>query len=100
MPWFLRTHPLDEQRIVRIKKLLPVAMREYQSVSTRTVTLISPSDGEPTLVRWKPRLTLYSARRSAGLNQVSAKSTIERAGKTFPAEPVTVLRPGVVVRWK
>jgi predicted Zn-dependent protease len=100
MPWFLRTHPLDEQRIVRIKRLLPVAMREYQSVSTRTVTLISPSDGEPTLVRWKPRLTLYSARRSAGLNQVSAKSTIERAGKTFPAEPATVLRPGDVVRWK
>ena len=100
VPWFLRTHPLDEQRIARIKKLLPVAMREYHSVTTRMVTLISPSDGEPTLVRWKPRLTLYSARRSAGLSQVPAEATIERKGKTLAGQSSTVLQAGDVVRWK
>ena len=100
VPWFLRTHPLDEQRIARIKKLLPKTRAEFYSVTTRMVTLISPGDGERIWLRWKPRLTLYSARRSAGLNQVPAKSTIERAGKTIPAQPTTVLRPGDVVRWK
>jgi hypothetical protein len=100
VPWFLRTHPLDEQRIARIKKLLPKTRAEFYSVTTRMVTLISPGDGERILVRWKPRFTLYSARRSVGLNQVPAKSTIERAGKTIPAQPATVLRPGDVVRWK
>jgi predicted Zn-dependent protease len=100
LPWFLRTHPLDEQRIARIKQLLPKARAEFNSVTTRTVTLISPSDGEPALVRWKPELTLYSARRSAGLNQVPAGATIQRAGKTIPGQPTTVLQPGDVVRWK
>ncbi|HEY5790711.1 MAG TPA: M48 family metallopeptidase [Gammaproteobacteria bacterium] len=29
-PWFLRTHPLDQQRIEQIGKWLPKARREYQ----------------------------------------------------------------------
>ncbi|MCI0745134.1 MAG: M48 family metallopeptidase [Verrucomicrobia subdivision 3 bacterium] len=29
-PWFLRTHPLDETRIKRIKEWLPEARREYR----------------------------------------------------------------------
>lgn len=30
IPWFLRTHPLDEERIENLRSLLPVAKREYE----------------------------------------------------------------------
>ena len=29
-PWFLRTHPLDEDRIKELKKMLPEAKREFR----------------------------------------------------------------------
>lgn len=29
-PWFLRTHPLDQQRIANLQRLMPTAMAEYR----------------------------------------------------------------------
>ena len=29
-PWFLRTHPMDEDRVENLKKLMPKAKAEYR----------------------------------------------------------------------
>ena len=64
-----------------------------------TVVLIDPKNGQRKIVKWKPGLTLYSARRMAGIHS-AAEATIKRAGKTLLGRTATALRPGDEVRWK
>jgi len=99
-PWFLRTHPLDQQRIDKIKQLLPKARSEYANRRVQVVTLITAGDGSERRVPWKRGITLYSARRTAGLTRVAGKPLVERDGKTYTGKPTSVLLPGDVVRWK
>ena len=116
-PWFLRTHPLDEQRIENLKRLMPKAKLQYRPRSIdegpqstvpkqikpilpRTVTLVDPMSGVAKKVPWVPALTLYSARRKAGLNRVPNTATVERRGRVISGKRGTALQPGDVVRWK
>ena len=116
-PWFLRTHPLDEQRIENLKRLMPKAKLQYRPrsidegpqstvpkqikpVLPRTVILIDPVNGTSKTVPWVPALTIYSARRKAGFNRVPATATIDRGGRELPGKRGTTLQPGDVVRWK
>ena len=117
VPWFLRTHPLDEQRIENLKRLMPRANLQYRPRSakeinspqsnqkpqkkgvTKTVILFDPKDMSRRSVIWKPGLTLYSARRSVKIDAASG-AMIERAGKIFPGKPATALQPNDMVRWK
>jgi len=116
-PWFLRTHPLDEQRIENLKRLMPKAKLQYRPrpigegpqatvpkqikpILPRTVTLIDPVSGVAKKVPWVPALTLYSARRKAGLNRVPNTATVERRGRVISGKRGTALQPGDVVRWK
>ena len=117
VPWFLRTHPLDEERIANLRKLMPKAKLQYRPRSLNdtvpttpsptpakisedpTVVLIDPKSGQRKTVKWKPGLTLYSARRMAGIRS-AAEATIKRAGKTLLGRTATALRPGDEVRWK
>ena len=117
VPWFLRTHPLDEQRIENLKRLMPRAKLQYRprsaketgspqskqkphkKVVNKTVILFDPKDMSRRSVIWKPGLTLYSARRSVKI-VAAREAMIERAGKIFPGKPATALQPDDVVRWK
>jgi hypothetical protein len=116
-PWFLRTHPLDEQRIENLKRLMPKAKLQYrprpidagplatvpkQTKPTlpKTVTLIDPVSGVAKTVTWVPALTLYSARRKAGLNRVPNTATIDRGGRELTGKRGSTLQPGDVVRWE
>ena len=117
VPWFLRTHPLDEHRINNLKRLMPKAKLLYRprsdketdspqpkqelqkTIVEKTVVLIDPKNGSKRSVIWKPGLTLYSARRSAKIVAASG-AKIERAGKIFPGKPAASLQPSDVVRWK
>ena len=117
VPWFLRTHPLDEQRIENLKRLMPRAKLQYRprsaketgspqlkqkphkKVVNKTVILFDPKDMSRRSVIWKPGLTLYSARRSVKI-VAAREAMIERAGKIFSGKPATALQPDDVVRWK
>lgn len=117
VPWFLRTHPLDEERIANLRKLMPKAKLQYRPRSPNetvpttppptpakfaddpTVVLFDPKNGQRKIVKWKPGLTLYSARRSAGISS-AAEATIQRAGKSLSGRTATALEPGDVIRWK
>ncbi len=117
VPWFLRTHPLDEQRIESLKRLMPKAKLQYRPRSEKetdslkpkreprkpavkkTVVLIDPKDGSRRLVIWKPGITLYSARRSVNIVTAS-EPMIVRDGKIFPGKPAAALQANDVVRWK
>ena len=114
-PWFLRTHPLDEQRIEDLKRLLPEAQLQYRPRGkedppattpptlpkkiSKTITLINPKTGERKVIPWKPGMTIYTARRKAGIRP-SGPPQLTRAGKLRPAKPATTLKAGDVVRWK
>ena len=113
-PWFLRTHPLDEQRIEDLKRLLPEAQLQYRPRGTeepptptptlpkeisKTITLINPETGERKVIPWKPGMTIYTARRKAGIRPTGPPQ-LTRAGKLRPAKPATTLNAGDVVRWK
>jgi len=113
-PWFLRTHPLDEQRIEDIKRLLSEAKLEFRprrsdgpapttpilpKQESKTVTLIVPGTDERKVIAWKPGITIYTARRQAGI-ALAGTPQLTRAGKLRPAKPNTTLKPGDVVRWK
>tara|TARA_B100000676_G_scaffold304593_1_gene357154 strand:- start:527 stop:1543 length:1017 start_codon:yes stop_codon:yes gene_type:complete len=106
MPWFLRTHPLDVQRIERLKALLPYAKAEFRPhtpslpPAVNEVVFIHPEDGRRITVPWKERLTLYGARRTAQISRVGAEATVQRGGDDLPGAPTLRLRPGDVVRWK
>ena len=116
-PWFLRTHPLDEQRIENLKRLMPKAKLQYRPrpidegptvtvpkqtkpTMPKTVTLIAPASGVAKTVPWVPALTLYSARRKAGFNRVPNMATIDRGGRELTGKRGSALQPGDVVRWK
>ncbi len=114
MPWFLRTHPLDEQRIEDLKRLLPEAQLEYRPRGkedsptptptlpkeiSKTITLIHPKTGERKIIPWKSGMTIYTARRKAGIRPTGLPQ-LTRAGKLRPANPATALQPGDVIRWK
>lgn len=119
VPWFLRTHPLDQERIANLHKLMPKAKLQYRPRSSEeglpsvpnliappakvaeqpVVFLVNPDNQKRQQIPWKPGLTLYSARRSAGIGS-AAEATIERAGKTLVGRTATALQPGDVVRWK
>jgi len=62
--------------------------------------LIDPVSGVVKRVPWVPALTLYSARRKAGLDRVPNAATVERRGRTISGKRGTALQPGDVVRWK
>lgn len=111
-PWFLRTHPLDEQRIEDLKRLLPEAKLEYRprdnedlptptlpKAVDKTVTLIVPGTGMRKVVDWKEGITIYTARRKAGI-PLAGKPRLTRGGKLHPANANTTLKPGDVVRWQ
>jgi len=113
-PWFLRTHPLDEQRIEDLKRLLPEARLQYRPrgkedppITTptlpkeipKTITLIVPQTGERKVIPWKPGITIYTARRKAGIRPIGPPQ-LTRAGKLRPAKPATTLKAGDVVHWK
>ena len=116
-PWFLRTHPLDEQRIEDLKRLLPEAQLQYRPrgkedpPTTRptaptlpkqipkTVTLIVPQTGAREVISWKSGITIYTARRKAGIRPTGLPQ-LTRAGKLRPAKPATTLKAGDVVHWK
>ena len=120
-PWFLRTHPLDEQRIEDLKRLLPEAQLQYRprgieepppalptlpkevsevpKENSKNITLINPKTGERKVVPWKPGMTIYTARRKAGIRPTGTPQ-LTRAGKLRPAKPATTLKAGDVVRWK
>ncbi len=117
MPWFLRTHPLDERRIENLRRLMPKAKLEYdlrsnsgnspvvfpkqtQHTRPKTVMLINPGDGTAKIIPWVPSLTLYSARRKAGFNRVPGIATIERGSKVISGKRGTTLESGDIVRWK
>jgi len=116
-PWFLRTHPLDEQRIENLKRLMPKAKLQYRPrpidedlpvtvpkqakpTKPKMVTLIDPVSGVTKTVPWVPALTLYSARRKAGFNRVPTTATIDRGGRELVGKRGTTLQPDDVVRWK
>ena len=105
-PWFLRTHPLDVQRIERLQALLPRAKAEFRPHSpsaparANEVIFIHPQNGDRIVVPWKERLTLYSARRSLQISRVGAEATVQREGEEIPGVPTLRLRPGDVVLWK
>lgn len=117
VPWFLRTHPLDEERIANLRKLMPKAKLQYRPRSPNEtvpisppttpakiagdpiVVLIDPKNGQRKIVGWKPGLTLYSARRSVGISN-AGEAIIKRDGKTLPGRTATTLQSGDVIRWK
>ena len=116
-PWFLRTHPLDEQRIEDLKRLLPEAQLQYRPRGkedppttrptaptlpkqiSKTVTLIVPQTGARKVIPWKSGITIYTARRKAGIRPTGLPQ-LTRAGKLRPAKPATTLKAGDVVHWK
>ncbi|MFP6902637.1 MAG: M48 family metallopeptidase [Verrucomicrobiia bacterium] len=114
-PWFLRTHPLDEQRIEDLKRLLPEAQLQYRPRGkedppvtiaptlpkeiSKIITLIVPKTGARKVILWKPGMTIYTARRKAGIRP-SGPPQLTRAGKLRPAKPATTLKAGDIVRWK
>ena len=116
-PWFLRTHPLDEQRIEDLKRLLPEAQLQYRPRGkedppttrptaptlpkqiSKTVTLIVPQTDSRKVIPWKPGITIYTARRKAGIRPTGLPQ-LTRAGKLRPAKPATTLKAGDVVHWK
>ncbi|MDP7010148.1 MAG: M48 family metallopeptidase [Verrucomicrobiota bacterium] len=117
VPWFLRTHPLDEQRIENLRRLMPKAKLQYRPrlgdvnapvvafkkilpARLKAVMLVDPVNGAAKTISWVPSLTLYSARRKAGFNRVPNVATIERGSKVIPGKRDTALEPGDIVRWK
>ena len=115
VPWFLRTHPLDEERISNLKRLMPKALLQYRPRPAgentgiipkinpqpvrKVIMLEDPASGEQREVKWKPGLTVYSARRAAGINRAT-EAQIHRGSKILPGKPATGLQPGDVIRWK
>ena len=113
-PWFLRTHPLDEQRIEDLKRLLPEAQLQYRPRGkedpptptpilpkeiSKTITLINPKTGARKVIEWKPGMTIYTARRKAGIRPTGPPQ-LTRAGKLRPAKSATTLKSCDVVHWK
>jgi hypothetical protein len=117
VPWFLRTHPLDEQRIENLRRFMPKAKLQYRPrlgdvnapvvvfkkvlpARLKAVMLVDPVNGAAKTISWVPSLTLYSARRKAGFNRVPNVATIERGSKIISGKRGTTLEPGDIVRWK
>ena len=117
VPWFLRTHPLDEERISNLRRLMPKALLQYRprpagedpvvlpkvspvdSKSPKSIVIVDPTNGDRKEVEWKPGLTVYSACRSVGITRAT-EAQIRRQGKSLPGKPATALQPGDVISWK
>ena len=63
------------------------------------ITVLVPETGLQKVVPWREGMTVYTARRAAGLNRPPGPCKIERGDEQLDGTPKAILKPGDVLRF-
>ena len=63
------------------------------------ITVLVPKTGLQKVVPWREGMTVYTARRTAGLNRPPGPCKIERGDEQLDGTPKAILKPGDVLRF-
>ena len=63
------------------------------------ITVLVPETGLQKVVPWREGMTVYTARRTAGLNRPPGPCKIERGDEQIDGTPKVILEPGDVLRF-
>jgi hypothetical protein len=65
----------------------------------RIITVLVPETGLQKVLPWREGMTVYTARRAAGLNRPPGSCKIERGDEQISGTPKAILEPGDVLRF-
>ena len=68
--------------------------------SPKIITVLVPETGLQKVVPWREGMTVYTARRAAGLNRPPGPCKIERGDEQILGTPQALLKPGDVLRFE
>jgi hypothetical protein len=68
--------------------------------SPKIITVLVPETGLQKVLPWREGMTVYTARRAAGLNRPPGPCNIERGDKQIPGTGQALLEPGDVLRFE
>jgi hypothetical protein len=63
------------------------------------ITVLVPETGLQKVLPWREGMTVYTARRTAGLNRPPGPCKIERGDEQLDGTPKAILEPGDVLRF-
>jgi hypothetical protein len=63
------------------------------------ITVLVPETGLQKVLPWREGMTVYTARRTAGLNRPPGPCKIERGDEQIDGTPKVILEPGDVLRF-